>query len=149
MFISCVKPAAIAAAITVLSSAAAFAQDDSAPPDRQFIKTQEQNEVRRNSGVYRIAEPKAREPQAAAPAESTLTTRILNRQLHFGEWVAAQVFLVICGILATLLALALAPRASTLAVAAIDWRYRPVDHRPDLDSVRHCHCAGIHRYLLL
>jgi len=108
----CLRTASIAAVIALLVPFAASAQDGTTPrpaaPGAVEVIDQNQSPA---------AERKAAESK---PESETLVARIVQRKLDYGEWVAAQVFLVICGLLAALIALALVPKTTTLAVAAID-----------------------------
>jgi len=61
--------------------------------------------------------PATPEPRDAPEAPRPLP---LRHGPGFGEWVAAQVFVVLFGLLFALLALTLAPRATTLAAAILD-----------------------------
>src|SRR5687768_17200568 len=106
------RAAAMAALIVMFVPFTAWAQEAATPPPAapRAVGAIDQ-------GTSQPAEPKAAESK---PQSESLVARIVQRRLDYGEWVAAQVFLVICGMLAALIALALAPRTTTLAVAAID-----------------------------
>jgi hypothetical protein len=81
----------------------------------------EYQEKRQHLGALRFSEDRPAEPAKAAQGKKpSILKRALERKLDYGEWIAAQIFLVVAGLLAALIVLALVPRTATLAVAAID-----------------------------
>ena len=115
-----VKSSVLAVAVLLISAPTAFAQTaDEVPGDPAVIRAQPPPPHER-VGVYQIAEPTERKEEAKPVASQPLVQRILRRDFSYGDWVAAQIFLVVCGLIAALIALALVPRTTTLAVAAID-----------------------------
>ena len=104
---TCLRAAVMAALIVMFVPFAAGAQEVPIPPTETPAAAQAVNQ---NQVTWPGPKTETR----------SLVARIVQRRLDYGEWVAAQIFLVVCGMLAALIALALAPKTTTLAVVAID-----------------------------
>ena len=123
MLTSALRTTTVAGLICLLMPLPGLAQDSApaAPVDPHAFRAVNETPPHERVGVFRIAEPKPAEAAKRPKApERSLATRILRRDFSYGDWVAAQIFFVIFGLLAALIALALAPKTTTLAVAAID-----------------------------
>src|SRR5207244_174872 len=104
MFSSAIKTAFIVAVTLAFTPAATLAQTRDVAAGQKTAISGDSTSIQPHEGAVQVSPPKPAEPEKAANAgHKSLALRVLQRDIPYGEWVAAQVFLVICGILAALI----------------------------------------------